>query len=258
MNIFLSLLLLLTLPFTLSAPAPAPGVRPDVVVAPKFMTLANTYKKQLYTAPGQSILFYGRPPQPKTGTLQMKDFIMQTYVKKSPGTSLDYLIEHNKLWDKINESDPSERLQWGSAMSHIYTNQASGVVRVLVGANPGTIEWYKSSVFYQFELPELTKAGTKVTQIVMVNAAKLEATKVFWTPGKGHWGKGGKNADKTPFDQFVAPGGASSAGAGAAACKRALGQACKTAGSAKAKMGGGAVAKKKTAAPALKKGRGKV
>ncbi|KAH0610152.1 uncharacterized protein H6S33_012698 [Morchella sextelata] len=243
MNIFLSLLLLLllTLPLTLSAPAPAPG--------------------QLYTAPGQSILFYGRPPQPKTGTLEMKDFIMQTFVKKSPGTSLDYLIERNKLWDKINESNPSERLQWGSAMSHVYTNQASGVVRVLVGANPGTVEWYKSSVFYQFELPELTKAGTKVTQIVMVNAAKLEATKVFWTPGKGHWGKGGKNADKTPFDQFVAPGGASGAGGAhaAAACKRAVGQGCKKTGgsAAKAKAGGSTAVKKKTAAPVVKKGRGK-
>ena len=68
---------------------------------------------------------------------------------------------------------------------------------------------YFSTVFYQYELPILTRPGSGVTKITAIDALNQANRKVIWTPGRGHWGMGGKDEASTPSEIFEPPKGLS-------------------------------------------------
>lgn len=147
----------------------------------------------------------------------MNEYLKKVYIPTSGGKVL--------IIDKITADGlPSavfERYCILGSYEQVFRSRRVGEVVYLIG-KPRAGFNYKESVFFQTELPELTRPHGTVTKIVAIDAINLENKRVIWEPTDGHWGMGGANEKDTPADIFVAPtsgcGGGKVKRAGVASC----------------------------------------
>ncbi|KAI5838489.1 hypothetical protein DFP73DRAFT_599698 [Morchella snyderi] len=247
----LILLLLLALAVLVAA---APTYKP-ITVSTEIEAYALLKAPKLATAKDKAIFWSLDPP---AGYADMNEYLKKTYIPTSGGKVL--------LIDKIiADGGPpaayvSDRGYW-AAISKSFAAGASGEVVYLVG-NPRAGYKYQDSIFYQTELPELTKPRSAVTSIVAIDAITPANRRVIWQTGDGHWGMGAADEAATPADIFESPAPASCGDgkvkrAGVASCPLPGAKSRATTGKAgtakgKAAAGTGQSAKKEAASKGAK------
>lgn len=234
MHPFKLILLLFALAVLVAA---TPDYRP-IKISKEMSEYALSKASKLVTLPDKSIFWSQSPPD---GFADMNEYLKKVYIPTSGGKVL--------IIDKITADGlPSavflNDIAYWAAMSRSFAAGASGEVVYLIG-KPRAGFNYKESVFFQTELPELTRPHGTVTKIVAIDAINLENKRVIWEPTDGHWGMGGANEKDTPADIFVAP----TSGCGGGKVKRAGVASCPLPGAkSNAKAGKGGSTKGQAAA----------
>ncbi|KAH8150744.1 uncharacterized protein LAJ45_05440 [Morchella importuna] len=170
-----------------------------IPISKEISVYALTKAAKLVTPKDKAIFWSQSPP---AGFDDMNQYLKKQYIPTSGGKKLimDLIMDIGgppKEWEQ-------DYAYW-AAMSRWFAAGASGEVVYLIG-RPREGFRYKQSVFFQTELPELTKSGSKVTRIVAIDAINLANQRVIWEPGYGHWGMDGVNEAETPADIFEVPG----------------------------------------------------